>query len=393
MKKFFIIAVGIIMASVLLLVGYGAYLNYRSEKVIATRMENRVISLEGSKAERRSIMPVWNLGSVNLTAENVSDVVSRQEGIIDELFVRKDDKVKKGDPICRIINEEIPIRIAQIDVNIAKAKAVSLKYKHSYERYDRLIKIGAVSQEQYEEVYTNYKASLEELKQLELEKSQYLLQANRLILEAPFDGEVLLLYKKLGTYLQPGEAVALIGNFKNMQFVQTVTDDELLRLGRLDIPGELVFSKRDLEKIYDTGFNVGNKGEGERFTARIVEVVPPPEAPAVIRKVYWSVDNSSGLLEPRRYHDVQLSAIRERTGLTIPKKALLDDSNNTVYVWDESSKRIKIRNVSSGPTDGNYVEIFDGLREGEIVIVSGKEGLNDGQKANVKMIGGDISAE
>ena len=169
MKKLFLIAVTVIMAAAILLVGYGAFLNYKSEKVIDLRMANRVLRLEGVKAEERVLLPVWELDSLRLSAENMTDAISRLEGTIEEVFVRPNDHVTKGQAICRIANEDIPIKLAQIDVNIAKAEAVLTRYEHSYERYKRLIAYGAVSQEQYEEALTNYKAAAEEVKQLQLE--------------------------------------------------------------------------------------------------------------------------------------------------------------------------------------------------------------------------------
>lgn len=388
MKKLFLIAVTVIMAAAILLVGYGAFLNYKSEKVIDLRMANRVLRLEGVKAEERVLLPVWELDSLRLSAENMTDAISRLEGTIEEVFVRPNDHVTKGQAICRIANEDIPIKLAQIDVNIAKAEAVLTRYEHSYERYKRLIAYGAVSQEQYEEALTNYKAAVEEIKQLQLERRQYELQKERLVITAPLDGEVLMLYKKLGSFLQAGTSVALIGDFSTLQFTEVVTDDELRRLGHLDIPGELAVSKRDLDKIYATGYGEGNKGQQQRFLARIVSVEPPPEIDAAMRTIRWNVDNASGLLEPKRYQDVKIFAIRERKSLAIPKNALLENRNDVVYVWHQSDGRLELRKITTGAADGNYVEVFAGLQPEEIVIVSGKEGLSDGMKAEVNVKGG-----
>lgn len=388
MKKLFLIAVTVIMAAAIMLVGYGAFLNYKSEKVIDLRMANRVLRLDGVKAEERVLLPVWELDSMRLSAENMTDAISRLEGTIEEVFVRQNDHVSKGQAICRIANEDIPIKLAQIDVNIAKAEAVLIRYEHSYERYKRLIDYGAVSQEQYEEALTNYKAAAEEVKQLQLERRQYELQEERLVVTAPLEGEVLMLYKKQGSFLQAGTSVALIGDFSTLQFTEVVTDDELRRLEPLDVPGELAFSKRELDKIYATGYNEGNKGAQQRFLARIVSVEPPPEIEAAMRTIRWSVDNSSGLLEPKRYQDVKIFAIKERKNLAIPKSALLENRHDAVYVWHPSDGKLELRKIATGAADGNYVEVFAGLQPGEIVIVSGKEGLSKGMKAEVNVKGG-----
>ena len=218
----------------------------------------------------------------------------------------ENDYVTKGQPICRIGNEDIPIQLAQIDVNIAKANAVVTRYKNSYERYKKLRDFGAVSLEQYEEIETNYKAALEEVKQLQLQREQYEIQQKRLVVNAPLNGEVLMLYKNAGSFLSAGASVALIGDFSNLEFTDVVNDDELNRLGDLSLPGELVINKRDLDKIYNNSYNQGNKGIMQKFNVKITAVEPPLEVEADMRTVHWSVDNSSGLLEPRRYQDATI---------------------------------------------------------------------------------------
>ena len=107
-----------------------------------------------------------------------------------------------------------------------------------------------------------------------------------------------------------------------------------------------------------------------------------------MRTIRWSVDNSSGLLEPKRYQDVKIFAIKERKNLAIPKSALLENRHDAVYVWHPSDGKLELRKIATGATDGNYVEVFAGLQPGEIIIVSGKEGLSNGMKAEVNVKGG-----
>ena len=210
------------MAAAIILVAYGSFLNYESERVINLRMENRILDLKGARAKNSTFLPVWHIDSLRLTAEHMTDAISRQEGILEEVFVEENDYVTKGQPICRIGNEDIPIQLAQIDVNIAKANAVVTRYKNSYERYKKLRDFGAVSLEQYEEIETNYKAALEEVKQLQLQREQYEIQQRRLVVNAPLNGEVLMLYKNAGSFLTTGASVALIGDFSNLEFTDVV---------------------------------------------------------------------------------------------------------------------------------------------------------------------------
>lgn len=393
LNKLFFIAVSVILCVAILLVGYGAFLNYESEQIINVQMANRVLRLDGSQVKERTILPVWERENLRLSAANMTDAISRLDGNIEEVYVNLNDTVKKGQPICRIVNEEIPLKIAQIDVNIAKAEAALVRYEHSYGRYERLVEAGAISQEQYDEALSNYKTASAEVKQLKMERQQYELQQDRLIITAPLDGEVLMLYKTPGSFITSGTSVALIGDFSSLQFTEVVNDADLIRLKPLNAPGELQFSKSDMDKIYATRYKEGNQGAGQKFMAQIVSVEPPPEIEAQMRTVQWKVDNRSGLLEPKRYQDVKIFASQERKGLTIPKSALIENEDDMVYVWKADAKKLELRSITTGSTDGKYVEVFSGLAADEIVIVSGKEGLNETVTVEVEVREDDVTDE
>lgn len=390
LKRLFFIAVGIIITAALSLVAYGAFLNYKSEKVISNRMAIQVINLEGIKVHKKTITPTWNRSSIRLSAEKMTDAISRLEGTIEEIYVQKNDKVKKNQPLCKIVNEDLGIKLAQIDVSIAKTEAIKIRYQHTYERYKKLIDIGAIAKEQFEEAETNFKSAAEEVRQLKLERQQYEIQQDRLTIKAPFDGEILMLYKTPGSFITAGTSIALIGNFNALTFTEVLSDDEVNSLGDLDAKGLLEFNQENLDKIFGTSYNKGNLGKMQKFETKIISIDPPVAIPAAMRKVTWGIDNTSGLLEPKRYTDVQILSMHQLNTLVVPDEAFTDSTKKTVYVWNQATSRLELRQVQPGFSDNGYTEIRTGLNEGEIVIISSKKGLQNGIKANVT-IKGDVS--
>lgn len=383
MKRIFMIAVGLLIAIILVLVGFGAFLNYRDENNIARRMSSRVLRLHGVKAEVRELSGRFVKESLRLSAENMTDAVSRMEGTIAEVYVAPNQLVKQGQPICRIVSEDIEMRLAQADVNIARAEAVRVRYENAYGRYRRLVDMDAVSKEQYDDVVANYKSATAEVEMLRIEKRQYEILKDRLTVTAPIDGEVLMLYKKAGGFLQAGASVALIGNFNKLNFKESVSDADFQRLGGYNNAWNVRFSKNDLDKIYSGKFGVENKGYTESFTARIKKIDPPLAAEASLRSVQWEIDNTAGLLEPKRYQNVMFEEQESRRVLAVPVAAFVNDERNSVFVHEQGV--LKLRAVESGIMDGKYCEISGGLEPGDIVVVSGKEGLTDGTKAEVTL--------
>ena len=67
---------------------------------------------------------------------------------------------------------------------------------------------------------------------------------------------------------------------------------------------------------------------------------------------------------------------------------MTDSNRNAVFVVTRE-ETLERRPVKTGIDDGNYIEIVSGVNEGEVVVTSASEGLKDGMKVTVTMVGGD----
>lgn len=415
MKKNFYIGIVIILVLAGSIVAYGGYLNYTDSNQIANRMSERAIQLTGAKVENRNLNPIVPLHTVKLYSENMTDATALIDGRITQIFVAKNSFVRKGDVIMTLMNDQIPMKIQQANSNIQRAQAT---YSQSlsnvqraeaalanatnvYNRQQRLMARNATSQEKLEASQVEYTAAQEAVKAAiaesesaraaieiaENELNQYTVQESRQNVIAPIDGNVLLIYKREGAYVQGGTPLALIGNFDTLFFSTTLenADTHYLNVGELV---EIDFKERSLSKAYDTEYSAGNLGKSEKITARIKEINPPPEQSAVMRRVLWEVNNRAHILEPLTYNNVSIQAGFGHKCLTVPLSAMSDSDNDTVYVVNAGGI-IERRTVITGVDDGKYIEILSGLNAGEIVVVENFEGLEDGVKVEVTIEEGE----
>ena len=386
MKKYFLIGLGIVLALSLSLILYGAYLNERGEFQIAKRMSERSLELQGAKAEKRFIRPYFKLNAINFFSKDMTDALALSDGRIVECVAPKGSFVRKGDTLFLLVNEELPLQIKQAEANILSARAEKHSRENQYKRYLMLKDKGAISAQQFDEAEAAYRAAVAGLEVAEAKLGNLRIQEERQKVAAPLDGQVLMLYRQPGAYVSGGTALALVGDFRTLYFSTPVDD----KLARHLIPGlevELVFSNKDFKKVYDTNYAAGNLGSSQKFTASIAEITPPLSEPAAMRNVVWQADNRSGLLEPQTYGGVSLQSRTGHDGLAVPLAAMADNSNNRVYVA-KGDDTIEERKVKTGTNDGSYIEILEGLTEGEIVVTSGTEGLRSGMRATVKVQGG-----
>ena len=388
MKKLYMVGLVLILIFAVAMIGYGTWLNKTGENQIVERMENRTVPLQGAKVQTREINQKIVLETVNLYSEEMADAVALIDGRLENIFVRKNSNVRRGDVIFQIVNEEIPLKIQQAESSIAKAEAQLANAKNNYARYTRLMERDATSKEKFDEAEAAYFASEAALKETQTIKEQLLMQSARQDVIAPIDGEILILYKQQGSYVTAGTPIALIGDFSRLSFSMPVEDKYAQRLSIGD-RAELSFtSNQILRKAYDTEYAAGNQGEEQIFSVHVTEITPPLYETASLRKIVWEIDNRVGLLEQQAYSGVILKSARARRVLAVPLAAMTDSNRNAVFVVT-SENTLERRAVKTGSDDGNFIEIVSGLSEGETVITSATSGLESGTKVTVTLTGGD----
>ncbi len=385
MKKILLIGLALTMSLVVGLMIYGTYLNHFGELKIARQLEDRRITLTGARAKVRTLHPILSFDTMTLQSPDMADTVSLIDGRIAAIKVKRNDDVEAGQVICELINGEYPLKIQEMDSNIMEAEAKLQQAKNDYERYQRLWNQEATSKEKLEVMYTTYRAYITRIAALEAQKQQLLLQESYQQVTAPISGKVLLVYQTEGAFVKAGTPLVLVGNNARLLFSKTVKD-YVAKWHAVGTSVGVSFLIEDFQKAYDTSYGIGNRGEKQDFTATVVSVDPPLIEPAEMRRVVWSVDNSSGVLDMKTYKNVELQSFQEHRSLTVPLTAVENplSEHPLVYVLNEQEE-IEMREVSVGVQDKVYIEILTGILDGEIVITSGKEGLESGTKAAVRL--------
>lgn len=386
MKKIYGVAMVLIIFMALAIVAWGAWLNYSDENQIANRMDNRRVEVTAAKAARREFAPTISLDAVRFVSDNMTDAVALTDGRILNWQVEKNEKVSKGQSLVEMVNENIPLKIQQAESAISRAEAMMTQARNSYQRQGRLKARRATSQEKYEEAEAQYMAAQGALREAQAQRDQYLVQQGWLSVKAPLDGEVLLIYQQAGAQVQAGTPIALVGDFSQLTFSLNLSDRDARHL-QLGQNIYLAFAERKLTgKAYDTDYGVGNKERGMEIKAVLREIVPDLSEPADIRRTVWAVDNRARLLEPMLYTGVTMRTGQSYEALTVPLAAMIDKAHDKVFVLDAEGI-IHLRTVKAGADDKKYIEIYDGLVEGDTVIVGNLDGLEDGMKVDAEVEG------
>ena len=119
---------------------------------------------------------------------------------------------------------------------------------------------------------------------------------------------------------------------------------------------------------------------GSTFSGRVILInsVLDPDTRTV--KVRTEVANPDGRLKPDMFANVQIVTALNRTAISIPQSAVLNDEGKSV-VFVAEGNGYKKRQVQPGIQNNDRVEIVDGLNAGDKVVVKGNYLLLQERKA------------
>ncbi len=144
--------------------------------------------------------------------DRVSEISTELAGLVDRIEVKQGDQVKKGDPLVmlntEILDQEIAIqksRIDQVELRISNAKK-------NFARLDRLFDKSGVSEKEYDDARFAYEEAQKEKQTSESTLKKMLLQKQRSVIPAPFDGIILTKDVDVGSWVQPGKQLVSIGS-------------------------------------------------------------------------------------------------------------------------------------------------------------------------------------
>jgi cobalt-zinc-cadmium efflux system membrane fusion protein len=109
---------------------------------------------------------------------------------------------------------------------------------------------------------------------------------------------------------------------------------------------------------------------GSTFLGKVILInsVVDPDTRTV--KVRTEVANPDGRLKPDMFANVQIVTALNRTAISIPQSAVLNDEGKTV-VFVADGNGYKKRQVQAGIQNNDRVEVIDGLAAGDKVVVKG----------------------
>jgi multidrug efflux pump subunit AcrA (membrane-fusion protein) len=392
----------IIILVVLALSGSAVYLLWSKPKRSETSLQTTLVSRRGVGSS------VQATGTVKAMVGAEVKVGSRITGKVERLYASIGDRVKKGDVIVQLDQEDLKARVAKAkadldlaEANLALVRSGSRKEeireaeekieqarstldlsKKILDREKGLLTKGYTTQETVDKAEKEYLVALSQYKaaqeSIQIVKEKYTKEeidagvAKVDQAKASLkDAEVQLSY---GTIKAPISGT--IGSVTTQQG-ETVTASlnaptfiTIIDLSRLEV--DTYVDETDVGKVkvgQEAAFTVASFPDKD-FKGKVMAIYPK----AIIQDnvVYYitiiSADNPEGLLKPEMTATVNISLQKRENVLTVPNGAIRREGGKKVVFVLQNNQPVN-REVKTGWKDSSYTEVLAGLNEGERVVI------------------------
>jgi len=401
----------------LLLVAAGAFLascggskaNVRKEESTANA-EPAAVEVTTAAAIKREL-PRFFEATGSLAGDQQTDVAPQTSGKVVAVGVDIGSYVKRGQMLVRLDDDELKLRVAQASAQVEQAKAavrqaeekIGLRSGQKFDpnrvadvaaakvtldlaeknlqRAEKLIESGDVSRSFYDDARARrdqlkeqYEVALAQARQnyagvdvartnvanaqAQLALAQKSLQYA--VIPAPIDGYVTERVADVGEYVSP------------QQKVVTIVRTNPLRI-RIDIPEQSIQEV----KVGQSVSILTSAWPDRNFAGRVARIAPNVSATSRTLTVEAEIENGNNALKPGQFATVRILQERAEPAVLIPARSVISEAGvNRVYVIKNGHAEQRL--VQTGQTDGDLIEIRNGIAADEQVATSNLEQLTDG---------------
>ena len=390
---------------VFLLACAGIYVISHSDRAAKSSSALTNASVQSYRAERRDMMRTISLSGQTVPLAQV-DLSTKYAGNITAVYVDLGDTVEPGqilleqDPVDTSLQlsqnraawaqaaAETKSAQSQFYSDLQKAQVEYATAKMNYNRYVILKDEGAVSQKDLDTMYQALivaKAALDNLqlqnvgdtpaliagKQAAQAKAKYTVdslskQLEDLTIRAPRHGVI--------SYRNAEAGAMAAANTK----VLTITDTSGIYI---DCP----VAEADVAAI-QPGMTVSVSVESlaNTYDGTITYVSPAMDPTNKTYIVRITLSNPDNLLRGGMFAQSSLEVLQRRNTLFVPKDALVEQNGISQLYVINPDNTIVIRTVKTGLRNDNYVEILEGLSDGEQIATTNLARLRDGVSVTIE---------
>jgi RND family efflux transporter MFP subunit len=294
----------------------------------------------------------------NVTTKNLLVITPEYNGILTNVYVTEGQRVSKGQTLAKIDDGGLSQQLAQLKIQSALAKT-------TFERQQRLWNQKIGSEIQYLQAKSTYEAQQEAINQLQK-------QLNKTTVRAPFSGTIDDVITEKGTVVGAGQTPLMrIVNLNNM-YIET------------DVPESYIPSVTKGKKV-----TVEFPVLATTIDTKIRQAGDVINAVNRTFKVEVDVPNKDKTIKPNLTAKLKINDYTNTKAILIPQSIISENAEGEQYVYIVKDKKKNNQGtvnkviIKTGKTQGDVIEVLQGITNGAELIQEGARSVKDGQTVKV----------
>lgn len=302
-----------------------------------------------------------------------SPIYARTNGYLKKWYHDIGSRVQQGELLADIDTPEVDQQLLQARADLNTARANEKLSEITARRYEELIKTDGVSKQEVDNAVGDYaakvasaasaEANVHRLEELESFKHIY----------APFSGVITRRDIDIGNLINAGAG----------------TGQELFFLAQTDPIRAYV----SVPEIYAPSVHAGlgaffelTQYPGQKFQGKVVRTADAIDQASRTLNTEVDVPNRNGQLLPGGYAQVHLLVGVGGARLQVPVNALLFRAEGLRAVVVDANHRTHLQQLTIGRDYGTELEVLQGLKPDDWIVLNPPDSLDEGMQVNVKVV-------
>ncbi len=322
--------------------------------------------------------------SGKVVAADTSPLSFAVSGTVNEVFVSQGDAVAKGQVLATLDQKPLELAVERARAQLVVAREKVIETRRKVDQFRKLRERNVATPLELDTAITNYNTAQANLRSAQADLDQKELELGRTVLAAPSAGSIAQRSIDPFQELTAGKQAFVlqsVGSFKiEVRVPETLIRDvnfgqsvqvEFPTVKDLTLPGSVV--------------SIGSLAEsGNAFP---VEVLPgATDADLRAGMTASVIFNFNEYLEGETVYMIPLSAVAVEVGMLDGRKGANEGNARKtvpVFVFDQSTSQVRVREIVVGDLRGNMLEVYSGLQPGDKVVSAGVPFLRDQMKVEL----------
>ena len=322
--------------------------------------------------------PITRTLQGRVVAQQTAQVRPQVGGVLEQRLFEEGSFVEKGQLLYQIEDSTYRASVNEAKADLVSAKASVESTRLIDERYQNLLKIEGISQQDADNAHADYLVA-----QASLAKAQAALDSANVNLAftritAPISGRTGISNVSEGALLTQGQDTALttIRKLDPIYIDMTETSEGVLERRAMMQREGVTSGSSDVIAMLENNTEYDETGS---FTMHEVAV---DEATGSIT-LRATFPNPDGILMPGMFIRTKVTIAVDENAILVPQQAVQFDNKGNAFAWVASGSKAVKRSLTLQEATGNKWLTEYGIKAGEKVIVEGIDGLQDGADITV----------